>query len=621
MAIDMGNHPYGPGSHAPLADKREMPACYPIKGNENSKKFHRPDSQGYGQTIAEVWFDSPSAAEAAGFSLAGGHSEDGRNEDYEPGGSGHPCTVDAVNAARAAAGAGGATTVTSGSATVDGVAGQAGITTEISGEMPDVDGGGVSGKAAAAGAAGVAGAAGLAAAAGGKLGDLGDKIPGAGDLTADISAPDVNVPDVSMPDVNMPDVDVPDVSAPDVNISTPNVDVSAPDISTPDVSAPDVDMPDGGGISGKAAAAGAAGVAGAAGLAAAAGGKLGDLGDVGGKVTGAAGDLGGKVTGGVTGATGKVTGAAGGALSGAKGAAGGIGGKATAAAGAGAAAVGGTVRRDVNVDYDGGDDDEAGLMGCLRKWWWLLALLLGVLLLGLLLSQCGGGDDGDAEATPAAVTEAPTTTEAATTTEAPTTTEAEPETTTTEAETTTTTEAPAEEEEIATLAGVAEGTSPTVYSILGPLGLAAALESEGPITVFLPSDAGATQVITDNPDLLTDFQADPAAAAAILGYHVVPGVFKAEDLAGGATLVTSTGLEITIADGAVNGVEITSTDSMGSNGVIHVINGVLLPPANPQLAVTGTTTELAGAIGGAFLVLGATMVYAARRREDEELAA
>ncbi|MEM9655795.1 MAG: hypothetical protein AAGA65_27150, partial [Actinomycetota bacterium] len=69
-------HPFGPGSHGPLDDEREMPACYPIKGNirnDDSRLYHRPDSRSYRATIAEVWFDSPSAAEAAGFVLAPTH--------------------------------------------------------------------------------------------------------------------------------------------------------------------------------------------------------------------------------------------------------------------------------------------------------------------------------------------------------------------------------------------------------------------------------------------------------------------------------------------------------------------------------------------------------------------
>ncbi len=49
----------------------EPPAGYEIKGNENSMKFHTPDSPYYDQTIAEVWFASEAAAEAAGFEKVG----------------------------------------------------------------------------------------------------------------------------------------------------------------------------------------------------------------------------------------------------------------------------------------------------------------------------------------------------------------------------------------------------------------------------------------------------------------------------------------------------------------------------------------------------------------------
>lgn len=64
---------------------------------------HHPDSQNCGATIAEVWFDSPSAAEAAGFALAPRRSNDSETADYEPGGLGHPCEIAAVNANRSAA--------------------------------------------------------------------------------------------------------------------------------------------------------------------------------------------------------------------------------------------------------------------------------------------------------------------------------------------------------------------------------------------------------------------------------------------------------------------------------------------------------------------------------------
>ena len=45
----------------------EPPEGYVIKGNERSKKYHVPESGGYGRTIAEVWFNSEEAAQQAGF--------------------------------------------------------------------------------------------------------------------------------------------------------------------------------------------------------------------------------------------------------------------------------------------------------------------------------------------------------------------------------------------------------------------------------------------------------------------------------------------------------------------------------------------------------------------------
>ena len=59
--------PYGEGSHAPLADPAEAPEGFPIKGNEDSKIYHVPESPHYGRTVAEVWFATTDAAEAAGF--------------------------------------------------------------------------------------------------------------------------------------------------------------------------------------------------------------------------------------------------------------------------------------------------------------------------------------------------------------------------------------------------------------------------------------------------------------------------------------------------------------------------------------------------------------------------
>jgi large subunit ribosomal protein L17 len=59
------------GSHVPLEDESQAPEGYPIKGNEDSMKFHEPDGQWFEQTVAEVWFDTVESAEAAGFTRAG----------------------------------------------------------------------------------------------------------------------------------------------------------------------------------------------------------------------------------------------------------------------------------------------------------------------------------------------------------------------------------------------------------------------------------------------------------------------------------------------------------------------------------------------------------------------
>jgi large subunit ribosomal protein L17 len=59
------------GSHAPLEDAEQAPEGFPIKGNEDSKKYHEPDGQWFDQTVAEVWFDTADSAEAAGFAKAG----------------------------------------------------------------------------------------------------------------------------------------------------------------------------------------------------------------------------------------------------------------------------------------------------------------------------------------------------------------------------------------------------------------------------------------------------------------------------------------------------------------------------------------------------------------------
>jgi len=74
-ATASADEPFGSGSHVPLPDNSAPPG-FVIKGNEDSMLYHRPDSRSYRVTIAEVWFDTPERAEAAGFRLANTHPKD-----------------------------------------------------------------------------------------------------------------------------------------------------------------------------------------------------------------------------------------------------------------------------------------------------------------------------------------------------------------------------------------------------------------------------------------------------------------------------------------------------------------------------------------------------------------
>lgn len=67
--------PYGEGSHAPLEDPAQAPDGFEIKGNADSMLYHVPGSSHYDRTVAEVWFATEEAAEAAGFSKPASQQE------------------------------------------------------------------------------------------------------------------------------------------------------------------------------------------------------------------------------------------------------------------------------------------------------------------------------------------------------------------------------------------------------------------------------------------------------------------------------------------------------------------------------------------------------------------
>ena len=127
---------------------------------------------------------------------------------------------------------------------------------------------------------------------------------------------------------------------------------------------------------------------------------------------------------------------------------------------------------------------------------------------------------------------------------------------------------------------VAAGQFTTLAKALQAAGLVDALKGSGPFTVFAPADAAFAKLPAGTLDTLLK---DPKGELTrILTYHVVPGKVMAADITDGMTAKTLEGstIKFTVKDGNVyvNGAQVTTADVPASNGVIHVIDGVLIPP-------------------------------------------
>ncbi|MEX2529604.1 MAG: fasciclin domain-containing protein [Gemmatimonadota bacterium] len=143
----------------------------------------------------------------------------------------------------------------------------------------------------------------------------------------------------------------------------------------------------------------------------------------------------------------------------------------------------------------------------------------------------------------------------------------------------------------------------TLVAAVQAAGLESVLRGDGPFTVFAPTD----EAFDDLPEgALDDLLADPDALAEVLTYHVVAGRITSGDLEDGQLVTTVQGdvFRITLGDGAqVNGANIVTADVEASNGVIHVIDAVLLPPADlVDTAVDAGFTTLVAAVQAAGLV-------------------
>jgi len=132
----------------------------------------------------------------------------------------------------------------------------------------------------------------------------------------------------------------------------------------------------------------------------------------------------------------------------------------------------------------------------------------------------------------------------------------------------------------------------TLESLVKSAGLVETLSGNGPFTVFAPTDEAFSRVPSQTVNALTQ-PSNREMLRGVLTYHVVPGRISAQDLTqriqsggGSATLTTAQGTQLTatvegdyvkITDATGASAYVDNADIMNSNGIIHSINGVLMP--------------------------------------------
>jgi uncharacterized surface protein with fasciclin (FAS1) repeats len=133
---------------------------------------------------------------------------------------------------------------------------------------------------------------------------------------------------------------------------------------------------------------------------------------------------------------------------------------------------------------------------------------------------------------------------------------------------------------------VGAGSFKTLVALVQQAGLVDTLKSSGPFTVFAPSDEAFAKL---DPALVAKVTGDKELLTKVLLYHVVPGKVTAADVVKvrrAPTALTeehrTAGVAVKVMNGKVtiNRSNVVATDVMASNGVIHVIDEVLIPPAS-----------------------------------------
>mgnify|MGYP005857328085 CR=1 FL=1 len=130
---------------------------------------------------------------------------------------------------------------------------------------------------------------------------------------------------------------------------------------------------------------------------------------------------------------------------------------------------------------------------------------------------------------------------------------------------------------------VANGSFKTLVAAVQAAGLVDALKGEGPLTVFAPTDEAFAKLPAGTVENLLKPE-NKEQLKAVLLYHVAAGKLKAADVVKVDSVKTLQGqaIAVKVADGKVmvNQAQVVATDVAASNGVIHVIDNVILPPAS-----------------------------------------
>jgi len=148
---------------------------------------------------------------------------------------------------------------------------------------------------------------------------------------------------------------------------------------------------------------------------------------------------------------------------------------------------------------------------------------------------------------------------------------------------------------------VAAGNFKTLTEAVTAAGLVETLSGPGPFTVFAPTDEAFAKV---PKGVLEALMANKTLLTSVLTYHVVPGAVMSSDLKDGMSVKTVEGSDVKIAISPagvmVNNAKVIQPDIKASNGVIHAIDSVILPPAAAKVvAAVGSAAAAAGKVEAA----------------------